>query len=89
MKEIYEIFENLKSDYNKVCNVEVESPYVLSSGQLKELEKQLKLKYKSQIKIHQVISKELIAGIKIKVNNEVTDLSIRNRLEHVTQHLMM
>jgi len=62
---------------------------VLSSGQLKELEKQLKLKYKSQIKIHQVISKELIAGIKIKVNNEVTDLSIRNRLEHVTQHLMM
>ncbi len=89
MKEISEIFENLKSDYNKVCNVEIETPYVLSSGQLKELEKQLKLKYKSQIKIYQVISKELIAGIKIKVNNEVTDLSIRNRLEHVTQYLMM
>jgi len=89
MKEISEIFENLKSDYNKVCNVEIETPYVLSSDQLKELENHLKLKYKSQIKIHQIISKELIAGIKIKVNNEVTDLSIRNRLEHVTQHLMM
>ena len=23
------------------------------------------------------------------INNEVTDLSIRNRLEHVTQYLMM
>jgi ATP synthase F1 delta subunit len=89
MKEISEIFENLKSDYNKVCNVEIETPYVLSSSQLKELGNYLKLKYKSQIKINQVISKELIAGIKIKVNNEVTDLSIRNRLEHVTQHLMM
>jgi len=89
MKEISEIFENLKSDYNKVCNVEIETPYALSSSQLKELENHLKLKYKSQIKINQVISKELIAGIKIKVNNEVTDLSIRNRLEHVTQHLMM
>ena len=89
MKEISEIFENLKSDYNKVCNVEIETPYVLSSSQLKELENYLKLEYKSQIKIHQVINKELIAGIKIKVNNEVTDLSIRNRLENVTQHLMM
>ena len=89
MKEISEIFENLKSDYNKVCNVEIETPYALSSSQLKELENHLKLKYKSQIKINQVISKELIAGIKIKVNNEVTDLSIRNRLEHVTQYLMM
>ena len=89
MKEISEIFENLKSDYNKVCNVEIETPYVLSSSQLKELESRLKLKYKSQIKINQVINKELIAGIKIKVNNEVTDLSIRNRLDHVTQHLMM
>jgi len=89
MKEISEIFENLKSDYNKICNVEIETPYALSSSQLKELENHLKLKYKSQIKINQVISKELIAGIKIKVNNEVTDLSIRNRLEHVTQHLMM
>jgi len=89
MKEISEIFENLKSDYNKVCNVEIETPYALSSSQLKELENHLKLKYKSQIKINQVIRKELIAGIKIKVNNEVTDLSIRNRLEHVTQHLMM
>ena len=89
MKEISEIFENLKSDYNKVCNVEIETPYVLSSSQLKELESYLKLEYKSQIKIHQVINKELIAGIKIKVNNEVTDLSIRNRLENVTQHLMM
>ena len=89
MKEISEIFENLKSDYNKVCNVEIETPYVLSSSQLKELGNYLKLKYKSQIKINQIISKELIAGIKIKVNNEVTDLSIRNRLEHVTQHLMM
>ena len=89
MKEISEIFENLKSDYNKVCNVEIETSYVLSSSQLKELGNYLKLKYKSQIKINQVISKELIAGIKIKVNNEVTDLSIRNRLEHVTQHLMM
>ena len=55
----------------------------------KELENYLKLEYKSQIKIHQVINKELIAGIKIKVNNEVTDLSIRNRLENVTQYLMM
>ena len=89
MKEISEIFENLKSDYNKVCNVEIETPYVLSSSQLKELENYLKLEYKSQIKIHQVINKELIAGIKIKVNNEVTDLSIRNKLENVTQHLMM
>ena len=89
MKEISEIFENLKSDYNKVCNVEIETPYALSSSQLKELENYLKLKYKSQIKISQVISKELIAGIKIKVNNEVTDLSIRNRLENVTQHLIM
>ena len=89
MKEISEIFENLKSDYNKVCNVEIETPYVLSSSQLKELGNYLKLKYKSQIKINQVISKELIAGIKIKVNNEVTDLSIRNRLENVTQYLMM
>ena len=75
MKEISEIFENLKSDYNKVCNVEIETPY----GVIRM----------SKEKVVDLIEKELIAGIKIKVNNEVTDLSIRNRLEHVTQYLMM
>lgn len=89
LKEITDIFENLKSDYNNICIVEIESSRELSSDQVNSLTELFKHKYNSDIEIKQSINTNLLAGIKVKVNDEVTDLSLQNRFNQIKQQLII
>jgi len=89
MKEISDIFETMKSNHNNVCVVEVETSYKLSTNQIQSLKDLLKNKYKSEIEIEQIINADLLAGIKVKVNDEVIDLSLQNRFNQIKQQLII
>ena len=89
MKEITEIFNSLKFKHNNVRIVEVESAHAIAPDQLESLISLLKEKYKTDVKAELTINKELIAGIKIKSNNEVIDLTIKSRLDQMEQQLII
>jgi F-type H+-transporting ATPase subunit delta len=69
--------------------VEVESSHQLSDDQIQSLKELFKKKYQSDIQIDQTVNSELIAGIKVKVNDEVIDLSLQNRFNQIKQQLII
>jgi len=89
MKEISSIFENLKLSHEKVFIAEVETSHKLTTDQLSKLSSLLKHKYNSDIKVNQKINKSLIAGLRVKINDEVLDLSVQNRLDQIKQQLII
>ena len=89
MQEIAEIFESLKFKHNNVRVVEVESAHEVSADQLDSLTSLLKDKYQSEVKVKVSINKALMAGLKIKSNNEVIDLTIKSRLDQMEQQLII
>ena len=89
MKEMSSIFDVLKSTHNNVRVVEVESSHQLSDDQIQSLKDLFKNKYQSDIEIEQTVNSALIAGIKVKVNDEVIDLSLQNRFNQIRQQLII
>ena len=89
MQEIAEIFESLKFKHNNIRVVEVESAHEVSADQLDSLISLLKDKYQSEVKVKVSINKALMAGLKIKSNNEVIDLTIKSRLDQMEQQLII
>ena len=89
MQEIAEIFESLKFKHNNIRVVEVESAHEVSADQLDSLTSLLKNKYQSEVKVKVSINKALMAGLKIKSNNEVIDLTIKSRLDQMEQQLII
>ena len=89
MQEIAEIFESLKFKHNNIRVVEVESAHEVSSDQLDSLTSLLKNKYQSEVKVKVSVNKALMAGLKIKSNNEVIDLTIKSRLDQMEQQLII
>ena len=61
----------------------------MSADQLDSLTSLLKNKYQSEVKVKVSINKELMAGLKIKSNNEVIDLTIKSRLDQMEQQLII
>ena len=89
MQEITEIFESLKFKHNNIRVIEVELAHEVSADQLDSLTSLLKDKYQSEVKVKVSVNKELMAGLKIKSNNEVIDLTIKNRLNQMEQQLII
>ena len=89
MQEIAEIFESLKFKHNNIRVVEVESAHEVSADQLDSLTSLLKNKYQSEVKVKVSINRALMAGLKIKSNNEVIDLTIKSRLDQMEQQLII
>ena len=89
MQEISEIFESLKFKHNNIRVIEVESAHEVSADQLDSLTSLLKDKYQSEVKVKVSVNKVLMAGLKIKSNNEVIDLTIKSRLDQMEQQLII
>jgi F0F1-type ATP synthase delta subunit len=47
----------------------------------------LETQFKKQIKIKEEINKNLLAGIKIKVNNQVIDYSVKSKIDSMREKL--
>jgi F-type H+-transporting ATPase subunit delta len=81
LPEVAAQFDQLKSDHEGIADADVASAFPLSDSELGSLTATLEKRFKRKIKPTVRIDKELIAGIKVTVGNEVLDASVRARLQ--------
>ena len=80
-------FDTLLNNENKIKEVTVYSVEYLSNKEKDDLVKKLESKYSCTIQLENIIDKELIAGIVIKIDDTVYDNSLKNRLSILTASL--
>ena len=88
LDEVYRLFSEMILDEHNTTIAEVETAYPLTDNQKNLLIKSLEKQHDKKIKIDEVINKELLAGIKISINNEVTDYSIRYKLNSMKEQII-
>ena len=87
LDEVYRLFSEMILDEQNTTIAEVETAYPLTDYQKNLLVKTLEKQHDTKIKIDEVINKELLAGIKISINNEVTDYSVRYKLNSMKEQI--
>ena len=88
LDEVYRLFSEMILDEQNTTIAEVETAYPLTDDQKNLLVKNLEKQHHTKIKIDEVINKELLAGIKISINNEVTDYSVRYKLNSMKEQII-
>ncbi|MBH43905.1 MAG: hypothetical protein CMD88_00395 [Gammaproteobacteria bacterium] len=89
LKEIFELYDKISSEFQNISVAEIETSYQLSSNQKSLIKDFLAKRFDNEIIIQESINRNLLGGIKIKIDDEVIDLSIKNRLEQMKQELTM
>lgn len=91
MSKAPEILRSLKSIINQAegrIEARVLSVEKIDHKLKTHLEHTLKKRYRAQeLVLHEVSDQKLLGGIKVEVNDEVIDLSIKNRIEKLQEYL--
>ncbi len=88
LDEVYKLFNDMVLEDKNTTIAEVETAFALSDTQKNDIVSSLTKKHDKKIQIHEVINERLLAGIKISVNNEVTDYSVRNKLNLMKEQII-
>ena len=88
LDEVYKLFNDMVLEDKNTMIAEVETAFALSDTQKNDIVNTLTKKHDKKIQIHEVINGRLLAGIKISVNNEVTDYSVRNKLNLMKEQII-
>jgi len=88
-KEIYDEYESLILNDNNVVKAQVFSACELNDKLMNEVITALEFKYKDKkIEVENIINPELIGGLRVLVNNESVDLSLKNSLTKLKESLL-
>jgi len=88
LDEVNRMFREMILNEQNTTIAEVETAYPLSDVQKNLLIKNLENQYNKKIKIDEVLNESLLAGIKICINNEVTDYSVRYKLNSMKEQII-
>ena len=84
LSKIIDSYKKLVLEESNSLNATVFSAYKLNDKALKSIEARIKEKYKGKkIVITNVIDETLIGGVKVEVNNEALDLSLKEFLNRL------
>ena len=88
-KEILEQLQKIIDEKERVIRVHIETSSKLNKTTEEEIEKQIKARYKAKDVVMEITeNKEHIRGIKIKINDEVLDLTLAHQLHQLENHLI-
>ena len=87
MADISKNFKELVAKEKNLKNITVASSYRIDKEQLTQIEAALKKRMKAEVSIVTEIDKSLIGGLKISYDDQVIDLSIKNKLEKLKTQL--
>ena len=87
MVDISKNFKELVAKEKNLKNITVASSYRIDKDQLNQTEEALKKRMKAEVSIATEIDKSLIGGLKISYDDQVIDLSIKNKLEKLKTQL--
>jgi F-type H+-transporting ATPase subunit delta len=88
LDEVYKLFNDMLLNDQEITVAEVETAFALTELQKENLSKTLMKQHAQKVQIKEIINQDLLAGIKISVNNEVTDYSIRNKLNLMKEQII-
>ena len=78
----------MNREENKIL-VKVSSTKKITEKIKKEVTELLKKKYEArEVILEEVLDQKLLGGIKLEVNNEIIDLSLRNKINKLQEHLI-
>ena len=87
LDEVYKLFNDMVLEDKNTTIAEVETAFALTDTQKSDIVSSLSKKHDKKIQIHEVINERLLAGIKISINNEVTDYSVRNKINLMKEQI--
>jgi F-type H+-transporting ATPase subunit delta len=87
LEKVLENFKSLVALEKKQKNVTVASSYSLEQDQIERIKSALQKRTGSEINVSVEIDKSLIGGIKISYEDQVIDLSLKNKLEALKAQL--
>lgn len=88
-EEILKHLQDIIDQKSGIVRARISSAKVVSEKEKKELENELKEKYKAQEIISEYFEKkELLGGMKVEVGNEVWDNTYRNKLNQLSKLLI-
>ena len=88
LDEVYKLFNDMLLSDQEITIAEVETAFALTELQKENLSKTLMKQHAQKVQIKEIINQDLLAGIKISVNNEVTDYSIRKKLNLMKEQII-
>ena len=88
-EEIYDAYESLILTDKNIVKATVFSAKELNANQTKEVIKALEVRYSGKkIEAEYIINPELIGGIRVLVNNESVDLSLKASLDKLKESIL-
>ena len=85
LPQIQQLFEDFKSQQEKLLDVEVRTAFVMNDKTKKSLVEKLSANFDSRINITVNVDKALIGGIVIGVGDTIIDGSVRGRLAQLAE----
>ncbi len=87
--EVLEKLENLLDKENGIIRAKVYTAHKIGAESLKEIEKELKNKYKTKtIYITVIEEPKILGGIKIQIKDQTIDLSLQRKVTQLKKHLL-
>ncbi len=87
-KDILSHLKKIINEHEGVLEAKVYSSEKINEKTGRELIQALIKRYSvREIKLVEILDKKLIGGLKIEVNNEIIDLTLRNRMKKLQEHL--
>ena len=89
--EIDQIIQCYKTEVDKINNiqqVEVVSAVELTDDRKERLTEKLKSKLNKQVKVNWILDNDIIGGLIIKINDDVIDNSLKNKLETLSKNII-
>ena len=83
IREVYKLYERLKSEDEGVVDAHIASAYPLQDQQLEKIVSLLAKRYSKKISPTVNVDEDLIGGIKVQVGDKVWDASVRGRLQEM------
>ncbi len=88
LDKIIQAYSDELDNINNLKRVEVISASELSSEQTKRITEKLQNKLKKNVIISSTIDKDIIGGLVIKIDDDVIDNSLRNKLESLSKNII-
>ena len=85
---IFNLYLEMVLNNNNTTIATIDTAFALTDKQKKSLQNHLEKKHNKKIQIEEKIDKSLLAGIKISVDNKVTDHSVRYRLNLMREQIL-
>ena len=87
IKEIFKSYLLMANEALKIKVVEVVSARPLKEADKKRLLEALKMKFKMTIELEEVLDERLISGIRVKMDDQLVDVSMAHKIEDLKKTL--